>query len=842
MEREVITKHSQTIRGPPRTKSLSPSDQLDQETRSVATVSDNLITGANSVDASFAYHFDTDGNLNIHEDIDLADKWWGPLYKTSSASNVIIGKSAPMVQVFTSLSEMAPSRLPILFRGPSGTGRSTLADWLAASTGGKLTNLSCIGLSDLETVILGNTRGSGTEHPSVNDTCVEETNSRVFFIRNLENASLALQAEILSFTESRGYWRLDENGIRKASPWLLFGADHFLEEKWREGQFQEALYYRISTFCIELPPLRERGDDVLLLAVHFLRRLNAQRNVRLTMIAQDAVQSMREYAWPGNVRELESAISRAAMRTQGHIISAKDLGLNLHAKAGLPQEVAGRKPAHPIRKLVDERLQRPTDGSQDANGTLNNTKPARALGVPSREPVEELEQCRIGLGTDGAPQPDFDLETPAKDSSAGQEESPTKVSFGTSSVTVNGQDFERNEAWNLLEYFLWRNDWVRWPEGHLVFPMWLNEGVKNGQKLFREKVDKCAKILVERYGLNVKFQPNRKRNAERWNLLAPGLTTNITEADEHYQKAKKLFEEWKTLAAGPQPLLANEKLVAAKATLLEALKIYPNHLESHVLLARCYENLQTGDVSPQEIESAIRPSWEFLDAEHKTLERLRRLDKDRPEAPLLALVAFVERHPALSQVGRCERILWTLLYPAIAERDPALAKLKNLLSQMGTTNDETTLRNLVELLLHLPCVLEVVKENDALMEAVSGFMTDSGELDVSRIQALSNLRFNTIEEFQAYLKTTLRGIGEEHRAEDSPRQGPVLPDSIRRKMEQLKRVQQNLQHELGRKPSEDELEEALKVRMTWGPDDLKEIMQYRRRPQRKQRARPPKGM
>jgi DNA-directed RNA polymerase specialized sigma subunit len=107
---------------------------------------------------------------------------------------------------------------------------------------------------------------------------------------------------------------------------------------------------------------------------------------------------------------------------------------------------------------------------------------------------------------------------------------------------------------------------------------------------------------------------------------------------------------------------------------------------------------------------------------------------------------------------------------------------------------------------------------------------------------LSKRRFDTVKEFQAYLRATLRGIGEGHRAEDNPGRGPELPESIRRKMRQLSRVQQDLQGELGREPSQGEIEEALKERLKWGPDDLNEMLPHRRRPQGKPRARPPKGM
>jgi hypothetical protein len=394
----------------------------------------------------------------------------------------------------------------------------------------------------------------------------------------------------------------------------------------------------------------------------------------------------------------------------------------------------------------------------------------------------------------------------------------------------------------VLEYFLCRDEEVHWPEGYLLFPKWLKGGVKNGQELFRQKMAKCAKELTRKYGLDVTFKGNRKRKADRWSLVAPGIITNITEVEQHYQKAKKSFEEWENLAEGPQPLLASEALAAAKAELLEALKIYPNDLESHVLLARCYENLQAGDVSLQEIESTVRSSWEYLSGRHRAIEALRHLVEVKQEAPLQALVEYVNRNPALSQVGRCKQVLQKWFLPAIAERDPALAELRDLLNQLGATNDEAKLRKLVEGFLRLPCILEVVRESEAMMEAVSGFMTESGELDVSRIQELSKCRFDTIKEFQAYLRTTLRGIGKGHRAEDRPRRGPELPDSIRRRIKEMERVEQVLQNELGRKPSKDELEEALKVQLKWGPDDLKEMMPYRRRPQGKRRPRPPKDM
>ncbi|MCX5684063.1 MAG: sigma 54-interacting transcriptional regulator [Planctomycetota bacterium] len=750
-------------------------------------------------------------------------------------------------EVLPWVDKLARTDCPILLIGESGVGKSLLARRIHAGSvraAGPFHRVHCAEIPEtpLESILFGHTKGAFPGAIQRRRGLLETASAGTIFLIDLTQLPSVQQAKLLSALEQHTFLRFGSSSPTPTNARLICTATPDIDKAIARGDVRADLCRAIGKGKVFIPALHERAEDIPLLTEYFLRLRCKARTLCPDRFDAEAGARLIAYSWPGNVQELQSVVFRAAIRAKGSLIAASDLDQELLAETGLPLEVFGRERAKRFREFDDEQLRRALEACKDSDGTFNKARTANALGVPLNALVAELERRQIRLGAHEALRPEFYIGAPATGSPVGQEARDMCVQFGLSSVTVNGQNFARSEPLNVLEYFLWKNEDVRWVEGHLIFPRWLIKGVKNGQELFRQKMTKCSKALMEKHSLAVRFEGNLKDKSDRWKLVAPRITTNITEAKEHYQKSRKLFEEWEALAGGPQPLLANETLASAKTELLEALNIYPNHLESHVLLARCYENLQVGDVSPQEIESTIQSSWEYLSDRHTTVERLRKLADAKQEAPLRALVEYVNRHSALSQVERCEQVLRKWFLPALAERDPALAELRDLLGQLGATNDETTLRNLVKRLLHLPYVLEVIQESAVLMEAVSGFMTDSGKPDVSRIQALSKLRFNTIEEFQSYLRTTLRGIGKGHRAEDSPRQGPELPASIRRKIEQLNRVQQDLQNELRQKPSEHELEEALKARMKWGPDDLKEMMPYRRRPKGKPRAKPPKGM
>lgn len=256
-----------------------------------------------------------------------------------SPGNGIIGQSEPMRRVFDLARSIARRPINTLILGPTGTGKEVLARFLhhqSPRSRGPFIAVNCTAIPDtlFESSMFGIEKGVATGVSS-RKGLVEEASGGTLFLDELAEMSLPNQAKLLRVLEQREVVRVGSSRPIPVDILLVSATNVNLEEAVREGRFREDLFYRVNVVELRLPPLCERGDDILLLAQSFLERYCAEMG-RERLSLSDAVQGLLlRYAWPGNVRELNNEMKRAAALTPGNVVELKNLSSRiLESEAG----------------------------------------------------------------------------------------------------------------------------------------------------------------------------------------------------------------------------------------------------------------------------------------------------------------------------------------------------------------------------------------------------------------------------------------------------------------------------------------------------------------------------
>jgi len=394
-----------------------------------------------------------------------------------------------------------------------------------------------------------------------------------------------------------------------------------------------------------------------------------------------------------------------------------------------------------------------------------------------------------------------------------------RVEFMGQKVFVRGKEKRLTEPWRMLEYFLWKDDGVHWTEGYLIFPKWWENGVGKGRKLFREKTTRCPNYLREECGLEIVYQGNAPESADRWRLASHNLSSNIPEAKKQYEAAKLRFEK--------------NDFVGAREGAIEAIGKYPNHLESHVLLARCYEKKGFKDISAEEIERLLRPSWRYLRGKREAIQSLREQASRKEDKELQGLLRYIESHPVLSQVEAHAAVLDKWVRTNIfTEEDTTLAELKTVLKAIVSSADDSARQERIGELLRFPCVEEVVSqvrvgERGGLDIAARLFYSQPGETDfTSRLGAMSKRNFDSVRQFQKYLRRSLEKVGRQ--LQEELRWGSLgVPRDMVMKIRQVDQVERRLAQTLRRDPSDDELKKEIRESLGWDVEEIERVLECR---------------
>jgi Nif-specific regulatory protein len=241
----------------------------------------------------------------------------------------VVGISREMQQVFADVRQVAQTRSTVLLRGESGTGKEMIAraiHCLGSRRDRPFISLNCAALSEtlLESELFGHEKGAFTGATGERKGRFELADGGTLFLDEIGEISPAFQAKLLRVLQEREFERVGGSKSIHVDVRLIFATNRNLEEAVASGEFRADLYYRINVVTLFLPPLRQRHDDIPLLAQHFLEKFNRD-NQRRVMLGQDAVRVMLSCKWPGNVRELENCVERAAAMNRGDVIRATDL-------------------------------------------------------------------------------------------------------------------------------------------------------------------------------------------------------------------------------------------------------------------------------------------------------------------------------------------------------------------------------------------------------------------------------------------------------------------------------------------------------------------------------------
>ncbi|HYR07286.1 MAG TPA: sigma-54 dependent transcriptional regulator [Longimicrobium sp.] len=302
----------------------------------------------------------------------------------------LIGESRAMEPVKRMMERVAPSDANVLITGEHGTGKEVVARWIHAASnraGNALVTVNAGGISEgvFESELFGHVKGAFTDAKSDRTGYFEMADGGTLFLDEIGNLSPKLQAKLLRVLQTGEFQRVGSSRTQRANVRILSATNADLSKEIAEGRFREDLLYRLNTVEIRLPPLRERREDVPLLANHFLRKRAARYGRLIEGIAPEAMQALLDYAWPGNIRELEHTVERALLLMHGNTVQLADLTLPTAAGAA-----AGNLDDMPLeeveRVLIRKALQR-HDG--------NVSQAAEALGLSRSALYRRLQ--RYGL-------------------------------------------------------------------------------------------------------------------------------------------------------------------------------------------------------------------------------------------------------------------------------------------------------------------------------------------------------------------------------------------------------------------------------------------------------------
>ena len=261
----------------------------------------------------------------------------------------IIGVSDRMASIFETIRKVAPTDVSILLTGESGTGKELIANAIhrrSQRSQKPFMPINCGAIPEnlLESELFGHEKGSFTGADAMKRGRFEKADGGTIFLDEIGELPLQLQVKLLRFLQDQRIERVGGSAPLQVDVRIVAATNRDLEEMIERGDFREDLYYRINTITMTLPPLREREDDLLLLATRFLHRYNREFSRNIRGFSSEAIAAVSRYEWPGNVRELDNRVKRAVIMAAGRVIQPSDLDL--------PDSADGADPAAGVEGMI----------------------------------------------------------------------------------------------------------------------------------------------------------------------------------------------------------------------------------------------------------------------------------------------------------------------------------------------------------------------------------------------------------------------------------------------------------------------------------------------------------
>ena len=310
----------------------------------------------------------------------------------------MIGESLVMRKVQQAIEKMAPTDLPVLIGGETGTGKELAARMLHHRSGrrdGPFMPVNCPALPNelFQAEVFGYEKGAFTGADRRNEGRIDAAHGGTLFLDEIGDLSLNTQAVLLRFLQEGVFERLGSSVSIRADVRVLAATHVDLWKAVEAGRFREDLYYRLTTLTLPVPPLRVRGDDVLLIANHLVETLSSQLGLRPHRLSPAARQRISAHRWPGNVRELRNCILQALVLSESEQIRPEDLGLCDSSENGRSSRTLKEYRRAAERTAIESAL-------RDTGGCVGSA--ARRLGISKAQLYRLIHSHEIGPYGSGA--------------------------------------------------------------------------------------------------------------------------------------------------------------------------------------------------------------------------------------------------------------------------------------------------------------------------------------------------------------------------------------------------------------------------------------------------------
>lgn len=303
----------------------------------------------------------------------------------------VIGQSPPMRSLLKIVSTIAPSEATVLITGESGTGKEVIAKMIHANSNrrnGPYIAVNCAALTEtlLESELFGHEKGAFTGAEKRRDGRFFAANKGTIFLDEIGEIPMPMQAKLLRAIQEREIQRVGGDQVIKVDVRILAATNKDLQEEVAAGRFRQDLFYRLNVVSVHMPPLRERMEDVPLLAMHFLKSFAQKNDKSVKGFTPGAMDRLVKYAWPGNVRELENAVERAVVLLMGDYATERELPLVL-----MEQEEGGRSPGIDFSDMTLEEIEKVIVTQIVENVGGNKSEAARRLGITRKTLVSKMQ-------------------------------------------------------------------------------------------------------------------------------------------------------------------------------------------------------------------------------------------------------------------------------------------------------------------------------------------------------------------------------------------------------------------------------------------------------------------
>ncbi|MDP7530846.1 MAG: sigma-54 dependent transcriptional regulator [Candidatus Scalindua sp.] len=317
----------------------------------------------------------------------------------------IIGQSDVMSDVIKLAEQVAPSQASVLIQGENGTGKESIASLIhriGARSDKPFIKVSCAALPDtlLESELFGYEKGAFTGAVSQKEGRFELANEGTLFLDEIGEITPSIQVKLLRVLQEGEFERLGGTKVLRSNVRIISATNVNLENAIKQKRFREDLYYRLNVITMNMPPLRERREDIPLLISHFLKIYQEKNNKVVDGISEDVLDILTDYQWPGNVREIKNIIERAVVLTQDRIITQKDLPENISKKKAEERKLTipfGMPLREIEKKIIIETLRR-SKGDKEITANLLGITPRtiyrKMNSLEEEEKQEEEERKR----------------------------------------------------------------------------------------------------------------------------------------------------------------------------------------------------------------------------------------------------------------------------------------------------------------------------------------------------------------------------------------------------------------------------------------------------------------